>query len=59
MTNTSPLQTDLKKRKAKVTQDLEKKAKTVIKRVVCRTSLYLKKVPEATGCGNRTMSLST
>lgn len=42
-TNTSLLQTALKKRKERVTQDLEKKAKTVIKRVVSRASQYMKK----------------
>lgn len=39
-TNTSLLQTHLKKWKERVIQDLEKKARTIITRVVSRASLY-------------------
>ena len=43
MTNIPLLQTALKTRKEMVPQDLERKAKTVLKRVVSRASVYLKK----------------
>lgn len=43
MTNPSLLKTDLKKRKDMVPQDLEKKAKTVLQRVVSRASMCPKK----------------